>query len=68
MRVESESVSQSGYGSPRVRDVGHKIVVGGAGEECLIAMTLSIIAAVLFEIVCVGRAEGGIDRSHNHDS
>lgn len=50
-----------------MRDIGHQVVVGGAWEEGLIAMALGIVATVLFDVVGVGGAEGGVDWSDDYD-
>lgn len=66
--VESQSVAESGYCGPGLRDVGHEVVVGGAGEEGLIAVALGIVAAVVFDIVCVRGAECRVYGCDDDDS
>lgn len=65
--VEGEGVAEGGHGCPGGGDVGHEVVVGGAGEEGLVAMALGVIAAVLFDVVCVRGAELGIDGRDDDD-
>ena len=53
-------MAESGHGGPGRWDVGHEVVVGGAGEEGLVAMTLGIVAAVFLDVVRVRSAELGV--------
>lgn len=66
--VEGQSVAESGYGGPGLRNVGHEVVVGGAGKERFIAMTLGVVAAVVFDVVGVRGAEFRVYRCDDYDS
>lgn len=68
VRVEGQGVAEGGNRGPGGWDVGHEVVVGGAGEEGLVAMALGIVATVLFDVVCVRGAELGVYGCDNHDS
>lgn len=51
--VQGQGVSEGRDGGPGGGDVGHEVVVFGAGEEGLVAMALGVVAAVFFDVVRV---------------
>ena len=61
VRVQRHGVAQRGDRGPRRGRVRHEVVVGGVGEEGRVAVAVGVVEPVLFDVVDVRGAEGGVE-------